>query len=217
MLTIALASLGFLVTLGIAEGLKAFLCFSGDITRKIAHMISGVYCFYLLETLSRSELIVLSLIFVAILSTTKILRLFKSIHGVSRSTWGEIYFPLSLGLLAIFFLPGHIYSAQFGILVLGFSDALASIFGVQYGFHSIRVFNHKKSVEGSVVFFIATCAIIYFFLPFAPISAYGVFILAALVLTVTELVLTQGLDNLFLPLVGACLFQYILLALAPSL
>ncbi len=210
---IFLASLGFLFFLGIAEAFKYLFQFRADLTRKIAHMLSGAYAFFLPYYLSREELIVLSLLFVCILLITKALRMFSSIHGVSRKTHGEVYFPLSLGLLAYFFLPDHLLSAQFGVLVLGFSDALASIVGIEYGSHSIMVWGHKKSFEGSFAFFISTCLIIFMFLPPFSWGLLGGELVIALLLAFLELVCIRGLDNLSLPILGAFFFQYILLAL----
>ncbi|MDD4989586.1 MAG: hypothetical protein PHV42_04150, partial [Candidatus Pacebacteria bacterium] len=163
--------------------------------------------------LTRRELIVLSVLFVGIIFATKTFGLFESIHGVSRKTWGEIYFPLSLGLLALFFLPEHILSAQFGVLVLGFSDALASIVGIEYGVHGMRIFGHKKSVEGSLTFFVTTTVLIFAFLTPASFLFIVSAILIAFLLTLVELFSINGLDNLLLPLLGAFLFQYILLIL----
>ncbi len=213
MLHIFFASVGFLIILGITELFRGSFQFTTDLTRKIGHMLSGVYIFFLPYFLNKTELIILSLLFVGILFVTKTLKIFQSIHGVSRKTWGEIYFPLSLGILAFFFLPDHILSAQFGVLVLGFSDALASIIGIEYGSHEIKIFGHKKSLEGSAAFFLTTCILICAFLPGGSFSFYGIAIFAAFFLTCIELVSKNGLDNLFLPVISSFLFQYLLLAL----
>ncbi|MDD5050154.1 MAG: hypothetical protein PHV93_00220 [Candidatus Pacebacteria bacterium] len=213
MLRIILASLGFLLILLVSEACKKHFHFSADITRKIAHMFSGVFAFFLPYLLTRGELIVLSVLFIGIIFGTKTFGLFGSIHGVSRKTWGEIYFPLSLGLLAYFFLPDRVLSAQFGVLVLGFSDALASIVGIEFGSHKLRIFGHQKSIEGSAAFFVTTIVITIAFLTptsFLIIIA-GLFV--AFLLTSVELFSINGLDNLLLPVLGAYLFQYILLAL----
>ncbi|MDD4989096.1 MAG: hypothetical protein PHV42_01585 [Candidatus Pacebacteria bacterium] len=213
MIHILIASLGFLFFLGIAEIAKQLFQFPADLTRKIAHMLSGVYAFFLPYYLTRDELILLSILFVFILFITKTFRMFESIHGVSRKTHGEIYFPLSLGFLAYFFLPEHLLAAQFGLLVLGFSDAIASIVGIEYGSHTVFIWGHKKSIEGSAAFLITTIFLIVIFLPSSSFLLYSIGLLGAIALTFVELFSIRGLDNFFLPILGASFFQYILLAL----
>ena len=213
MLELIYSAFGFFIILGIAESLKKFFHLPSDITRKIAHILSSILAFFLPYYLSRVELIILSILIATVLFITKNSKIFKSIHGIERATFGEIYFPLSLGLLAVFFLPSHLRAAQFGLLVLGFSDAMASIIGESFGKHFIYIKGHKKSFEGSAAFFITTCILIVIFFPSASFTVYLVGILCAIILTLLELALIYGLDNLFLPILAATLFQYVLFAM----
>jgi phytol kinase len=213
MLNIIFSALGFLLILGISEFIKKYLHLTNDVTRKVAHMLSGVLIFFLPYYLSVVELFILSILTALALVITKYVGIFQSVHGVKRNTLGEIYFPLSLGLVAIFFLPNHLLSAQFGVLVLAFSDAMASIIGQKYGKHGVFIFEHRKSLEGSLAFFITTCALIFIFVPQISLAVFFVGLLCAFLLTFMELALVFGLDNLFLPCLGAFLFQFMLLAL----
>ncbi len=82
------------------------------------------------------------------------------------------------------------------------ADAMAALVGIPWGRHHIRVLKGTKSIEGSVAFFLTSIVIWLFFYKDLNYSALFV----PLVLTVIELLLSLGLDNLILPIVAAYLF-----------
>jgi len=125
---------------------------------------------------------------------------------VERKTFGEVFLPLGVILCATFFVPKNILAFQFGILIMGISDALASLFGERFGKHIIKVFGHKKSIEGSLAFFISSVIIVLFF---TQRLGYQI-VLIPLILTLIEFFSVLGLDNLILPIAGAFLFQLLL-------
>ena len=99
------------------------------------------------------------------------------------------------------FLPEHVVAFQFGILVMGISDALAGVIGERFGKHYIQYFGNKKSLEGSLVFFDSSLVLTFLFYP---MLGYQL-ILIPLVLTVAEFSFAHGSDNLILPILGAFL------------
>ncbi len=133
----------------------------------------------------------------------------KIINKVNRISWGEIFYPLGVMLSAIFFLPDRILAFQFGILVLGLSDALANIFGGLFGTYKVKIFNGIKSLEGSAVFFIVTLLLIIVLQGFAGYYFSIPFLFVAMILTSVEFALFFGLDNLFLPILASYLFTLI--------
>ena len=108
---------------------------------------------------------------------------------------------------AIFFLPENIIAFQFGIFVLGFSDALANILGDLLGRHRIKILGGYKSLEGSLVFFITTLILLMIFVAEPSLANLEVYLMIALFLTLLEFLLFLGLDNLFLPVLAAYLFS----------
>ncbi|MCA9331010.1 phosphatidate cytidylyltransferase, partial [Candidatus Saccharibacteria bacterium] len=134
--------------------------------------------------------------------------LFPSIHGVRRLTLGEIYYPLSLAIVAWRFPDPTIYS--YAILVLALSDGFAAVIGMHVGKHFYRVLGGQKSIEGS-----ATCWVITLVLTAATLAMTGQALPALIVaslgsattITATEAILTGGLDNLALPLIAAILLS----------
>jgi phytol kinase len=128
---------------------------------------------------------------------------FSSIHSVERKTFGEIFLPMGVIICALIFLPDKAVQFQFGILIMGISDALASIVGGKYGKHGFKIFGHKKSLEGSGAFLISSLIIVFFFTG----KLGGNIIFIPVILTLVESFLILGLDNLILPMVGAYLIQ----------
>lgn len=184
-----------------------------ELSRKFIHVTAGVMAACLPLFLSFSEIQLLSLMFIPIMVVSRRRNIFKAIHNVRRSTLGEVYFPLSIFLVASFFPNTTIY--LFGLLVMAIGDGFASIFGQRYGKRKYRLWYSSKSFLGSSVLF--GCAFILGFIclqgesiAFLPSLLYGAAI--ALGLTLVEAGLSYGLDNLILPLCAS-----LLLSLALSL
>jgi phytol kinase len=180
------------------------LHFNPDVTRKIAHTIAGFITIFTPYYLTKWEIFFIGIIFSIILTFTKIFKLIPSIHSVQRKTLGEIFFPLGIALSAIIFLPSNTVAFQCGILVLAVSDALAAIIGIKFGKHVFNIFGNKKSLEGSIAFFITTGLILLGFdVDFVHI------LIVSLLLTIVEFFLVFGLDNLILPILSAYILTII--------
>lgn len=176
------------------------------ITRKVAHIGGSLIAFTSPYFLSQKEVIFVALALAVILSLTRGTTLFSSIQGVKRNTLGEVYLPISVALCAIFFLPNSVLAFQFGMLVMGISDGLAGLVGEGLGKKYLKVFGHRKSVEGSSAFFFSTLILTVLFAHQFNYRVIGIVV----ALTVIELSLEFGLDNLVLPLFGAFLMSLVL-------
>ena len=129
-------------------------------------------------------------------------RIGGALHGVERSSLGEIYFPLAVALL--FVLAGDmpvLYMVP--ILVLTLADAVAAIIGVRYGNHPYSTSEGHKSAEGSLAFFLTAFGST--FLPvllMTDVPAGKVIVgalLIGLLVMLFEAISVGGLDNLFIP------------------
>jgi len=176
---------------------------SSSVSRKLSHISGALAVSVMPIFLSRSEVIIVGMFFAMLLFSTRRTNIFSSIHSVQRRTFGEIFLPLGVVSCALLFLPENKMAFQFGILIMGISDALASLIGERFGKHIIRIFGQKKTIEGSVAFFISSIIIACFFVPGLE---YRVLIIS-FILTIVELLSIAGLDNLILPIVGAYLIQ----------
>lgn len=126
-----------------------------------------------------------------------------ALHGVDRTSYGEICFPLSV---AILFQLSHDMPVYYivSILVLTLADAFAALIGVRYGKSHYDAAEGIKSFEGSFFFFITAFLCVQ--IPLLLMSNFSnpviilVSLFIALLITLCEAVSWQGLDNLFIPL-----------------
>jgi phytol kinase len=179
---------------------------SPESSRKLAHLSCGVFAAFLPLFMSFPSVIVVAALFVPFMIVSRRIGIFPAVHSVERSTLGEIYFPLGVGLVAALFPVRAPYA--YGVLVMGISDALASLAGRRWGRSEYSVLRAHKTYLGSAVFFVSTLGLTAAALgvsgPFSPVSVAAAVGLAG-ALTVVEGVLAGGIDNAMLPVAGAAL------------
>lgn len=131
-------------------------------------------------------------------------RLFGGVvDGVGRKSLGEIYFPISVGLLFLLSKDNPILFS-IPVLILTFPDAAAALIGRHYGRLRYQSFGEGKSIEGSLAFFFA--AFLSTHIPLLLLTNIGraetllISFALSLLLTLVEAISWRGLDNLFLPL-----------------
>jgi phytol kinase len=198
-----LASSAFIVG---TEILKRKFSLSATFTRRIVHIgtttVAGIAPFFV----TKEEIIFVSIIFAIVILLGRPFRLFSAIHSVGRTTFGDVYLPLGVIVTALIFLPYELKAFQFGVFIMGISDALAGMVGEKFGKHHIQFFDNKKSLEGSLVFFESSLVLTFLFFP---TLGYQL-VLIPLVLTFAEFSFVYGLDNLILPILGAFLARGLL-------
>ncbi|MEI7522426.1 MAG: hypothetical protein WCJ86_03080 [Candidatus Saccharibacteria bacterium] len=165
-----------------------------EISRKIAHILAGTSASLLPLFMDFQQIMVLSLLFLPVMFVSKRKNIFSSIHEVSRRTFGELYFPVSIFLTALLFRNNQLF--MYGVLVMALSDGFASVFGQSYGKKKFKLWQGEKTYVGSSFFFIITVIIGLVVLTHVPI--WIVFV-SALALTLAEASLSGGTDNLVLP------------------
>lgn len=191
--------------IGSVEIAKRKFLLDTNITRRITHIGAALIAAASPYFVSRWTLIFVCLFFSVVMLLGRRSAWFSSIHNVDRRSFGDVYLPLGEAVAAFMFLPYDVGAFQFGVLVMGISDAAAGLIGERYGRHNIRFFGGTKSIEGSLAFFICTLILAVLFVP---TFGYQV-ILIAVVLTAVEFLSVYGLDNLVLPIIGAYLIQFL--------
>jgi len=186
------------------EFLKRKFSLSVDYTRRVIHMGTATVAGIAPLFVTKEILISVSVIFFVVLFVGRRYHLFSAIHSIKRHSYGEIYLPLGVIFAALFFLPQNLIAFQFGIFIMGISDAIGGLIGEKFGTHTFTVFENKKTIEGSVSFFICSLIITAIFYP---VFGYTLLLLP-LVLTFVEAIFVHGLDNLVLPIVAAFLFHF---------
>lgn len=174
-----------------------------EFCRKFVHLSSGII-------ISLFPWIFSSLwspIFLGAVSCTAIyishkLQLLKSIQNAERKSYSDFYYIIAtFGLFAISKKFPVFY--MISILTLSVADVLAALLGKTYQQISYNVEQHKKSLEGSLVFFIIAFLIIHLPLllmteldrPLCVLIAFQ----TAIVVTSLEAICLNGLDNLVVP------------------
>lgn len=141
------------------------------------------------------------------------------VTGVSRMSLGEVYFPVSVAVLFLLFLHDtepdparRTLSYCIPILLLTLADALAALVGVRYGQAHYATSDGRKSLEGSLAFFLVAflCVhipLILFDDGVKPRNSLLIALLLAWLAMMFEAISWAGLDNLALPLVSYLLLQ----------
>ena len=108
----------------IGQGLFIAGNIDGEYSRKLIHILLSLWVACWRYLLPVNIIIIASLILAAVVFTTKKLGFLKSIHGVRRSTHGEITYALGITLTAILFPEPGVFALA--ILNLGFADGFGS-------------------------------------------------------------------------------------------
>ena len=193
----------------ITDFLKNRFNLDSNNSRKIVHIVSCITVCTFPYTLSNIEIYLICFIFVIITSFTKYRGIFKSIHSVDRITFGAEAYPIGVLIATYCFLPLDKNAFIYGMMVGGFSDSMASVIGKYYKYKEITIFGQKKSLGGSLSFFITTVIISYLFIFVLgfELSAISILIIA-FILTIAELVQTFGIDNVTIPVLGGMTLNY---------
>jgi len=140
------------------------------------------------------------------------------IHGVDRTSLGDVWFPLAVTL--VFALASRHGGAEgwllhvVPILVLTVADAAGALVGMRYGENRFTCLSGWKSAEGCLSFFLAA-----FFSVHVPLllftgtgRAETLLVATILGLTVTlfEAISVRGIDNLVVPVASALLLEQFL-------
>jgi phytol kinase len=175
---------------------------SGEVLRKLGHILSAVALAASPVILTKSEVIALCGVFVVALGLLRVSHSLRATQTVGRVTWGELWFPIGVSICAWWALPQYTEAFAVGVLILGFADAVAALVGRRWGSIKFKVVGGNKSIQGSVAF-AATSLLI---LGVSGVSPSLILVGYVLLLTVSEAVLPYGLDNALLPTAGALVY-----------
>jgi len=177
----------------------------GEFSRKFVHITVGTFVAFWPFFLSWTEIETLSIAFLIVVIVSRQFKLFQAIHSVQRPTWGELFFAIAVGLVALVTHDKWVYAAA--LLQMSLADGLAAVLGVRYGkAHSYLVFGHRKSLIGSATFFVVALLILLTVNHWTDHTvSLGLAAAIALLASVLENVAVRGLDNLLVPLAVALL------------
>ena len=187
-------SIIFLLLLLIIELISRKHNLNRELTRKTAHILSGLFGAAMGLILSSFAFITLTLMFLLIISLSYFYKFFSSIHDVKRKTYGEIFLPLGI-LITYLLAPGSPKNFLASILILAISDPLAGLTGD---------FSKNNILYRSITFFVATITILLLVFQSEQIIFL---IIVAFILTFIENISSYGTDNITIPITSILLLK----------
>ena len=189
---------------------KEWFSLESEDSRKIVHVSSLLTVCTWPFFLENYGIYIICILFILINMYTKKAGMFKAVHTVKRATIGAEILPVGIMISTFFFLPENKTSFIYGILIVCFSDLMAELVGKKLSFYEYKIFGQKKSLGGSIAFFISTLIITIGMLVFLEIDIIiSRVILMSVMLCLVEAVHTFGLDNFTLPVVSSLAFNYL--------
>lgn len=174
-----------------------------ELTRKFVHVLVGAFVAFWPFFLSWRQIQVLSVAFLVVVLVSIKLKIFNSIHAVTRNTIGEVLFAVVIGLLAFVATDKWVFAAA--MLHLSLADGFAAIVGLTYGKgNNYQIMHRTKSVAGSLAFLCTSVLIMVGYLAFSDNTvSIATLIWLPLAATVAENLSGEGTDNLVIPLLVA--------------
>jgi phytol kinase len=204
MLKLAACLLGLLVLLIIAEYIGKKRLLKGEYHRKFLHITAGTFIAFWPWLISWHWIQAISLAMTVGMLANHYFNFLNYRGKIGRATYGDILYALAI-FLAAALTHDKVFFAL-AVLEVAIADGLAAVVGNIYGkYWGYKVFGHKKTVIGSMVFWIATVCIfgagILAAHDLIPLQNYFlILLLAPPVFTLVENLSLFGLDNLFIVL-----------------
>lgn len=203
--------IGLFGLLVIAELLGKHHVLKGEFHRKFLHISAGCFIAFWPWLISWEAIKIIGLLMLAVTLVNRYAKVFNYKNKIGRASEGDILLAASVALLP--FLTTNKVFLAIAMLEVALADGLAAIVGGVYGKKwEYKVFGHKKTVIGSMTFWIASLCIFGIGLLGAteviPINGYiWLIFLAPPALTLTENLCLYGLDNLIIPLITIAILK----------
>lgn len=201
---LALALLAFGALFGSAELWRRRAAPPVEWTRKFVHMgggvVSGTFPWLFAH---QWPVLVIAVVAVTGLALGRRHDLLPSVTAVERRSRGEVWFPVGVYLLFVVARHSPVYWL-IALSTLVLSDTAAALIGRAYGRFAYVVGDDRKSLEGSVVFLVATFLAVHGVLLLGTdidrVASVLVAAQIALLVTSFEAISMRGNDNLVVPL-----------------
>ncbi len=171
-----------------------------ELGRKFVHVTVGSFVAFWPFFLSWRQIELLSVAFIISVGISRYFHIFRAIHSVVRPTWGEVFFALAVGSVALITHDKWIYMAA--VLQMSIADGLAAIIGESFGRSTrYQVFTQDKSLVGTLTFLVISIMLLLIYSTYSGMTLNVAFILGlAVAATAIENTGIWGMDNLLVPL-----------------
>ncbi len=175
-----------------------------EITRKTVHIFVACFVAFWPYYMDYKQIQLVSLAFLAVILISRYFHIFRGITHVKRKTYGDLFFPISILILAII-EPAHLVFT-IALLNIGLADGAAAIVGQKLGkSNKYKVLGQSKSIAGTLTFIIVSFLILLLAKVINPSEAVGLswmnVIILPPILAFVENVSVFGADDLTIPLV----------------
>jgi dolichol kinase len=203
---------GLFTLLVLAELLGTRRILKGEYQRKFIHITAGSFIAFWPWLLSWRQIQVLSILMLLVILAGRYRNILSYNGHVHRVTYGDIFFAMAI--LICSFISGNKVFFAVAILEVAVADGLAAVAGISYGKRwEYKVFKYKKTVIGSMVFWIASAEI----LAAGLLAAHNIFsyqsyfyllLLLPPFLTLLESLAIYGIDNLVIPVATVLILRF---------
>lgn len=203
MLNLILCIAGILLILLIAEMLHERKVLKGEYLRKLVHIAAGGFIAFWPWLISFQTITYLGVAMLAIMLANRYIKFFHYHGHMPRPSYGDYFFAVAI-IASSLLTDNNIFFA-IAILEVAVADGLAAVAGTAYGKQwGYKVLGFKKTVIGSMVFWIATTSILTAGLlaaheNFTFETYYYLLLLLPPGLTLLENFAVYGIDNLLIP------------------
>ncbi len=200
MIEVFLILLLSVVFLSAVEYLSRRKKYPPEITRKFIHISGGTVAAFTPWFLSWDQIEAIAVALFLVILVSRIFHVFDSINSVSRTSFGDLLFALSILVVAIIANDRLIFAAA--ILHMSLADGLAAIFGASWGKKTAyKILGQNKSFLGSAVFYLSSLLILVWYLLVSHTGAsWTILIWLPAVATGLEAIGIDGADNLIVPI-----------------
>jgi phytol kinase len=206
---VATACIGLILVL--SEVLWRHAHIRGEFARKFVHILAGVFIAFLPFWNSYGWITLLAIGFIIANILNRYSPLFHAIHAITRKSWGDFLF--AIGILVSALVRPNKWLFAGAILQVALADGLAAVIGTHYAKHRYKIVDHFKSPIGTLTFYIASVATLYFVVYLGNLSSLYhtplIYLLVPIGMTILENISGYGSDNVFLP-VGFLLLMHVL-------
>ena len=218
-LQIAIVVLWIGLLLLVASLLNRFGTGNSEIIRKVVHIGTGNIILFAWWLNIPAFVGVGASVFASIVTLLSYsFPILPGINSVGRKSLGTFFYAVSIGVLVAWFWNiNRPQYAALGILVMAWGDGLAALVGQKFGKHPYKIWENKKSWEGSGT--VALVSLIVSGLIFLSVNGNNwqtwiVSLSVALLATILEAFSVYGIDNLTVPL-GSAALGFFLIELLP--
>jgi len=194
---------------------------NAETNRKILHIVAGILAIFALElNVNKNVLIIvtasISILLFSLLFFFRNKSLITKIEISKRKSLGTQLFPVGLLFLLLVSDDENFLYAKISLFIMTFADAGAALIGENFEFKPFFISNDKKTISGTLSFFIFSNIIFFSSLFFFNEKLYSNFnfyyimlaiFLISFLLTLIEAASFYGLDNLLLPIFSFLLAQ----------